>query len=163
MAAPLLPVLVLALLLWLLRAPLFCLSCPQTRPHIRTPLSKNERRLALLHKRWRQKAVIREMLWLLAALMLTVVEGADPGGSVSPVDDATLKSLEGRILNQIETSGHQGQHSGRMDLQSLESKIMNQIKAPVVRKRTTPNRVSALGSSSEGELDAPSSMQISHV
>lgn len=96
-------------------------------------------------------------LWLLAALMITVVGGADPGGSVSPVemDDATLKSLEGRILNQIETSGHQGQHSGRrvrfMDLQSLESKIMNQIKAPVVRKRTTPNRVSALGSSSEGK------------
>ena len=94
-------------------------------------------------------------LWLLAALMLTVVGGTDPGGSVSPVemDGATLKSLEGRILNQIETSRHL-HRGGRMDLQSLESKIMNQIKAPVVRKRTTPNRVSALGSSSEGELDA---------
>ena len=93
-------------------------------------------------------------LWLLAALMLTVVGGTDPGGSVSPLemDGATLKSLEGRILNQIETSRHP--QGGRMDLQSLESKIMNQIKAPVVRKRTTPNRVSALGSSSEGELDA---------
>jgi len=70
---------------------------------------------------------------------------------VSPVemDGATLKSLEGRILNQIETSRHP--QGGRMDLQSLESKIMNQIKAPVVRKRTTPSRVSALGSSSEGK------------